>query len=42
MNIRAIGALWGYGTREELQEAGAHVLVGEPADLPGVDFAGVR
>lgn len=42
VNIRAIGALWGYGTREELQEAGAHVLVGEPADLPGVDFAGVR
>jgi phosphoglycolate phosphatase len=41
-NITAVGALWGYGTREELQEAGAHVLVGEPADLPALDFAGVR
>ena len=41
-NIKAIGALWGYGSREELREAGAHVLVGDPADLPGVDLAGVR
>lgn len=41
-NIKAVGALWGYGTRDELQDAGAHVLVREPADLLGVDFAGVR
>jgi phosphoglycolate phosphatase len=39
-NITAVGALWGYGTREELKDAGAHVIVGEPADLLGVDFAG--
>ena len=39
-NITAVGALWGYGTREELQGAGAHVVVSVPADLLGVDFAG--
>jgi phosphoglycolate phosphatase len=39
-NITAVGALWGYGTREELQDAGAHVVVSLPADLLGVDFAG--
>jgi phosphoglycolate phosphatase len=39
-NITAVGALWGYGTREELQDAGAHVVVSVPADLLGVDFAG--
>jgi phosphoglycolate phosphatase len=38
-NIAAVGALWGYGTREELEDAGAHVLVSEPADLLTVDFA---
>ena len=37
-NITAVGALWGYGTRQELEDAGAHVLVSEPADLLGVDF----
>jgi phosphoglycolate phosphatase len=41
-SIGAVGVLWGYGTREELREAGAHVLVREPADLPSLDFAGVR
>lgn len=41
-NITAVGALWGYGTRQELQDAGAHVLVSEPADLLGVDFAASR
>jgi phosphoglycolate phosphatase len=35
-NIKAVGALWGYGTREELEDAGAHVLVIEPADLLAV------
>ena len=39
-NIAAVGALWGYGTREELEAAGAHVLVSQPADLLAVDFAG--
>jgi phosphoglycolate phosphatase len=38
-NIAAVGALWGYGTREELEDAGAHLLVSEPADLLAVDFA---
>jgi phosphoglycolate phosphatase len=34
--VRAIGALWGYGTREELLEAGASVLVERPAMLAAV------
>jgi phosphoglycolate phosphatase len=39
-NITAVGALWGYGTRDELMEAGAQVVVGEPAELLRVDFSG--
>ncbi len=35
----AIGALWGYGTREELQAAGAHALADAPDDLPGLLLA---
>jgi phosphoglycolate phosphatase len=31
--IRAIGVTWGYGSREELQSAGAAVLCDAPADL---------
>jgi phosphoglycolate phosphatase len=31
--VRAIGALWGYGDRAELQAAGADVLVGHPSEL---------
>jgi phosphoglycolate phosphatase len=31
---RALGALWGYGTREELREAGAQELLAAPADIP--------
>ncbi len=31
---RAIGALWGYGSREELAEAGAEELLVEPARIP--------
>ena len=31
--IRAIGALWGYGGRAELEEAGADALAGSPAEL---------
>jgi phosphoglycolate phosphatase len=31
--LRAIGVLWGYGSREELQSAGADALLETPADL---------
>jgi phosphoglycolate phosphatase len=31
--LRAVGALWGYGTREELLEGGAQALCAEPAAL---------
>lgn len=31
--IRAIGVLWGYGSRSELEEAGADLLVQSPAEL---------
>ena len=34
--VRAIGALWGYGSREELSEAGAQSLCARPAELAGV------
>ena len=30
---RAIGALWGYGSRDELAAAGAHALAAEPREL---------
>lgn len=33
-NIRALGVLWGYGGRDELETAGADGLVADPADLP--------
>ena len=32
--LHAIGALWGYGSVNELQSAGAHCLCAEPAALP--------
>jgi phosphoglycolate phosphatase len=32
--IRAVGVLWGYGSREELTRAGASVLCGTPESLP--------
>ena len=32
--LRAVGVTWGFGTPEELREAGADVLVDVPADLP--------
>ena len=32
-DIPTIGVLWGYGTREELESAGAAVIVGTPDDL---------
>ena len=33
-NMRALGVLWGYGTRDELEATGADDLVAEPAGLP--------
>ena len=43
--VAAVGALWGYGSRAELSEAGAHALAAEPAELASaldecVDHAG--
>ena len=32
--LRAVGVTWGFGTADELQAAGADVLVTTPADLP--------
>jgi len=32
--VRAMGVLWGYGSREELETAGAERLVASPAELP--------
>lgn len=31
--VRGVGVLWGYGTREELERAGAHALCERPAGL---------
>ncbi|MGZ4350053.1 MAG: HAD hydrolase-like protein [Solirubrobacteraceae bacterium] len=38
--LTAIGALWGYGSREELTAAGADVLVETPAELEALTRAG--
>jgi phosphoglycolate phosphatase len=32
--VRAVGALWGYGSRDELTRAGADAIVSEPGELP--------
>jgi len=32
--LRALGALWGYGSAGELNEAGAHLLCAGPGDVP--------
>ncbi len=32
-HVRAVGVLWGYGSREELTAAGAELLLEQPADL---------
>ena len=32
--VRAVGALWGYGSREELEAAGAHTLCALPREIP--------
>lgn len=34
--LRAVGALWGYGSKEELQQSGATALAEEPRDVPPV------
>jgi len=34
--IPAVGVLWGYGSREELEASGAAVLCAEPAELPAM------
>ena len=34
VGVTAIGALWGYGDRDELRTAGADPLVATPADVP--------
>jgi len=34
--MRALGVLWGYGSREELEAAGADGLLQSPADLAGL------
>lgn len=34
--VRAIGALWGYGSRQELISAKADALATSPGDLPGL------
>lgn len=33
--MRSIGVLWGYGSREELEQAGASAVVVRPEELPG-------
>jgi phosphoglycolate phosphatase len=37
--MRALGVLWGYGTRDELEAAGADDLVSEPENLPTAALA---
>jgi phosphoglycolate phosphatase len=34
--MHAIGVLWGYGSRDELEAAGADALAVSPDDLPGL------
>ena len=38
-DIFSIGALWGYGSREELVSAGADFLCAEPASIPDAVFS---
>ena len=35
-SMRAIGVLWGYGGRAELEAAGADALLAAPGELPGL------
>jgi len=34
--VRAVGVLWGYGSRQELESAGADSLLTRPSELTGV------
>jgi phosphoglycolate phosphatase len=40
--IRALGALWGYGSREELSDAGAETLLESPSDVARLEFEKAR
>jgi phosphoglycolate phosphatase len=33
VGTNAMGVLWGFGSREELQSAGAHVVAQDPEEL---------
>lgn len=33
-NIKSIGVLYGFGTKEELEDSGASYIVGFPGDIP--------
>jgi phosphoglycolate phosphatase len=33
-DVPAIGVLWGYGSQDELSQAGAIALLGHPRELP--------
>ena len=34
--LPSAGVLWGYGSREELRDAGADILISKPAELVGL------
>jgi phosphoglycolate phosphatase len=42
VGMRGLGVLWGYGTRDELEGAGADQLVESPGNLAGTVLAMVR
>ena len=42
VRMRSLGVLWGYGSRDELEAAGADRLVENPADLAGTVLAMLR
>ena len=42
VGMRGLGVLWGYGTRDELETAGADQLVASPADLARTVLSMVR
>ena len=42
VGMRGLGVLWGYGTRDELETAGADRLVESTADLASTILAMVR
>lgn len=40
--LRAVGVLWGYGTRDELEQAGADQLAAHPDELPEMVLAQIE